>query len=90
MGWGSVCCATTGSWGRGRSIGVGVVPGRREGAGESEREPVQLRFVLDARLEVSERLEAEESSRASRHRWAWLLRRVFGVDVLTTSAAVNW
>ena len=29
------------------------------------------------------RIEAEESRRASRHRWAWLLRRVFAVEVLT-------
>ena len=56
-----------------------VVPGPCE-----EPEPAQLRLVFDAKAEPSIEVEVEvEAKRSSRHLWAWLLRRVFAVEVLT-------
>ena len=54
-----------------------VVPGPREAA-----EPAQLRLVFDAKAEPGSTVEVE-AKRSSRHPWAWLLRRVFAVEVLT-------
>ncbi|PRP94048.1 putative transposase [Enhygromyxa salina] len=52
-------------------------------AGPSEEpEPAQLRLVFDAKAEPGVAVEVE-IKRSSRHPWAWLLRRVFAVDVLT-------
>lgn len=44
-----------------------------------EPEPVQLQLVLEPEL-LPEKVEARP---ASRHPWAWLLRRVFSADVMT-------
>ena len=52
-----------------------VVPGPSE-----EPEPAQLRLVFDAKAEPGVEVEVK---RSSRHPWAWLLRRVFAVDVLS-------
>ena len=52
-----------------------VVPGPSEEPG-----PAQLRLVFEAKAEPGVEVEAK---RSSRHPWAWLLRRVFAVDVLT-------
>ena len=48
--------------------------------GEFRPEPAQLRLVFDAKAEPGVEVEVK---RSSRHPWAWLLRRVFAVDVLS-------
>ena len=54
-----------------------MVPGPSE-----EPEPAQLRLVFEAKAEPGVAVEVE-TKRSSRHPWAWLLRRVFAVDVLS-------
>ena len=60
-----------------------VVPG--PAPKEASAEPVQLRLALDGepvRAALADELEAKP---VSRHPWAYLLQRVFAVDVLTCS-----
>ena len=56
-----------------------VVPG----PAPKQPEPIQLRLAFDGKGTPVE-LEFE-STPASRHPWAWLLQRVFAVDVMTCS-----
>ena len=61
-----------------------VVPG--PAPNEASAEPVQLRLALDgeqARATLADEVETKKP--ASRHPWAYLLQRVFAVDVLTCS-----
>ena len=46
------------------------------------RRPAQLRLVFEPKAEPGVAVEVE-TKRSSRHPWAWLLRRVFAVDVLS-------
>ena len=56
-----------------------VVPGR---AASASSEPVQLKLGFEAaHASEVESEPASTSERASRHPWAWLLARVFAVDV---------
>jgi len=54
-----------------------VVPGRAA----EQADPVQLRLAF----EVEATPGSLETKPASRHPWAWLLQRVFAVDVMTCS-----
>ena len=57
-----------------------VVPGR---AASTPCEPVQLKLAFDAANASAPAGEpASTSYRPSRHPWAWLLARVFAVDVM--------
>ena len=54
----------------------GAVPGRAPEPGE----PIQLRLLSE--VDAGDGLELETGKPPSRHPWAWLLARVFAVDIM--------
>ena len=60
-----------------------VVPG--PAPKEASAEPVQLRLAFGGEQARATLADEVETKRASRHPWAYLLQRVFAVDVLTCS-----